>query len=329
MISIIVPAYNAEATIERCLQALSSQTAIQESEIVVVSDGSTDRTGEIVRGYPEVRLLEQENQGPAAARNLGAREARGTVLLFTDADCAPLPDWAEQLSRPIVAGEAVGTKGTYRTDQRSLVARFVQQEYEEKYARMARDRQIDFIDTYSAGYSREIFVANGGFDTIFPSASVEDQEFSFRLARQGLRMVFVPAATVVHRHADTVTGYARKKFRIGFWKALVSRRYPEKMVRDSHTPQSLKLQLVGLPLLVILALWAWFWPPAWWAWGAVAVAYLLSMLPLLARIAARDPAALPVAPLLVITRALALGAGFAWGVVRFWFGEAEHVELDS
>ena len=61
-----------------------------------------------------------------------------------------------------------------------------------------RRTQIDFIDTYSAGYRREIFLENGGFDPIFTTASVEDQEFSFRLAQKGYRLVFVPGAACVN-----------------------------------------------------------------------------------------------------------------------------------
>ena len=323
VISTIIPVYNAATTIGTCLEALRGQSVAWQSEVIVVDDGSHDETREVVQRDPGVKLVCQAHGGPALARNWGAAEAQGQVLLFTDADCVPQPDWAERLAQPILAGEAVGTKGTYRTRQRSLVARFVQQEYEEKYARMARERAIDFVDTYAAGYAREVFQAAGGFDAVFPEASVEDQEFSFRLSQQGQRLVFVPEAVVVHRHADTPGRYLRKKFRIGYWKALVMWWYPQKMARDSHTPQSQKVQLIGLPVLVILALLSLLWPPGSWIWGAVAITYALSMGPLLARVARRDPPVLWVAPLLILARALALGAGFACGVLRFWFrGEA-------
>ena len=117
-----------------------------------------------------------------------------------------------------------GAKGEYQTCQRELVARFVQQEYQDRYDRMARQSQIDFVDTYSAAYRRNIFLAAGGFDTTFPTASVEDQEFSFRLEEQGHRLVFVPGAIVYHQHDRSVGEYVRRKYRIGFWKALVTRR---------------------------------------------------------------------------------------------------------
>ena len=144
-------------------------------------------------------MICQTNAGPAAARNAGAFEARGVLLVFTDADCAPEPGWISALVAPFdvpdLRGAVIaGAKGAYLTEQTGIVPRFTQLEYEDRYDRMIGAESIDFIDTYSAAYRREIFLANHGFDTIFPTASVEDQEFSFRLAEKGYRLVFVPEA---------------------------------------------------------------------------------------------------------------------------------------
>ena len=187
MISVIIPAKDAAKTIGECLQALLHQEGLQfdhDYEVIVVDDGSTDDTAEIAEQYA-VRVIRQTNLGPAAARNAGARIARGTLLAFTDADCAPSPTWLRDLTRPFHNPEVVGVKGVYRTRQTGLVARFVQLEYEYKYARMRNQASIDFIDTYSAAYRKEVFIQNGGFDESFRVPSVEDQEFSFRLARKG------------------------------------------------------------------------------------------------------------------------------------------------
>ena len=87
-----------------------------EYEIVFVDDGSSDETAAIVSRYPAVRLLKLGvNRGPAAARNAGLREARGDIILFTDADCAPAADWVEAMRRPFRDPEVAGCKGVYRT----------------------------------------------------------------------------------------------------------------------------------------------------------------------------------------------------------------------
>ena len=314
-VSVVVPVYNGAGRVGACLQAIFRQSLAPDTyEVIVVDDGSTDGTARVVGGYP-ARLLAQPRQGAAAARNRGLFAARGDLVLFTDADCEPAPDWIEQMCAPFDDARVGGVKGVYRTCQRSLVARFVQMEYEDKYRRMAREQTIDFIDTYSAGYRREVVQAVGGFDTSFPAASVEDQELSFRLAKAGQRLVFQPAARVYHQHAGTLAAYARKKYRIGYWKVLVHVKHPDKLLRDSHTPQVLKVQILLLPCLAAGALAALIWPPA--AWIAALAAGLLgtSMVPFSVRAWHADRAVALAAPCLLLVRAAALGVGFAAGLV--------------
>jgi lipopolysaccharide/colanic/teichoic acid biosynthesis glycosyltransferase/glycosyltransferase involved in cell wall biosynthesis len=318
VISVVVPAYNAERTLRNCLDALEAQTMAREAyEVIVVDDGSTDGTAEIARSY-DVRLVQQDNAGPAAARNRGARAALGDLLLFTDADCAPVKTWIARMAEPFSDPEVVGAKGVYRTRQRSLVARFVQLEYERKYARMRGQKRIDFVDTYSAAYRRDVLLANDGFETLFPTSSVEDQEFSFRLARKGYRLVFVPDAIVYHVHDVTPFEYGRRKLTIGVWKALLLRWHPERAMRDSHTPQVLKLQLALAGLICLSLLVSPFWSPAGWAALAALLAFFASALPFLIEILRKDAPVLSAAPFLLLLRALTLGVGLAVGFVRFY-----------
>lgn len=318
-ISVIVPVYNGQLTLPACLQALQRQTQ-PPTEIIVVDDGSTDDS-RMVAAQCGVTVISQANAGPAAARNHGAQVAQGDLLLFTDADCAPAPDWVAQMSIPFTDPDVVGAKGIYHSRQPELVARFVQQEYQDRYDRMTGQSSIDFVDTYAAAYRRDIFLAAGGFDTTFPTASVEDQEFSFRLAGQGHRLVYVPQAVVYHHHDRTVGEYVRRKFWIGYWKALVTRRHPTKLARDSHTPQILKGQM-GLAALGGLFLAGGLFRVAKksiilnglkFTWGGL----LLSSLPFLIKVGRRDRPVLTIAPLLIFVRAWALGLGFLLGNLRF------------
>lgn len=328
--SVIVPVYNGARTIERCLDALArQQTAPRDYEIIVVDDGSRDNTCAVVDAWQQrhptiqTRLVHQENAGPAAARNHGAQVARADLLLFTDADCAPAPQWIDALCAPFADPQVIGAKGTYTSDQRASVPRFVQAEYEDRYDRMRDMPQIDFIDTYSAAYRRAIFCENGGFDPIFTTASVEDQELSFRLAQKGYRLVFAPEAQVDHIHDENLREYFRRKYFIGYWKALLIRWHPERMVQDSHTPQVLKVQIVllaatlGLLPLTILGLWI-----PLFRWTAVPlvvliVAFLASGGPFLAKLGRRSPVLAVVGPGILYTRALALGAGYVAGTIHF------------
>ncbi|MBK8046937.1 MAG: glycosyltransferase [Anaerolineales bacterium] len=253
--SVIVPLHNGSSTIEGCLEGLACQQAEPGIfEVIVVDDGSTDESVSVVQAWvsrhPElsVRLLCQAHAGMAAARNLGANDASGPILLFTDADCVPSPTWVTTLGAAFADATVVGARGVVTTDQAGLAPRFVQAEYEDRYDHAGQKPEINFIDNFSAGYRRDIFLLNAGFDTNF--AACEDQELSFRLAEKGYRMVFVPQATVTHQHDANIRTYAWRKAVTGFWKAPLTRLHPERMVEDTHTPQVLKLQIVTVSLFV-------------------------------------------------------------------------------
>jgi cellulose synthase/poly-beta-1,6-N-acetylglucosamine synthase-like glycosyltransferase len=320
--SVIVPVHNGASTLRACLRALADQTVARASyEVIVVDDGSTDASAAIAEQCG-ARVVCQAHAGAAAARNNGARAARGEMLLFTDADCEPEQGWVEAMLAPFADPEVAGVKGAYRTRQRSVVARFAQAEYEEKYARLAGWAAIDFVDTHAAAYRRVVLLQAGGFDTAFPNATVEDQELSYRLAAAGHRLVFAPRATVYHCHADTPWQYARRKVHLGRWKVRAHARHPARALRDSYTPWTQKAQLALLPLAAVAAGMAALARPASAgrrvsrrvAAGLMALE-LASTLPLLAHARRQGwPVALAAVPLALL-RAAALDLGLCWGVL--------------
>jgi GT2 family glycosyltransferase len=315
-VSVIIPTYNNAPVLRRCLEALERQQGPRPFEVIVVDDGSTDDTQAVCAAFPKVRYLRQENRGPAAARNHGVREAGGEIALFTDADCEPEPDWLEEMLAPFEEAEVVGVKGAYRSRQRELVARLVQLEYEDKYRRMARFRHIDFIDTYAAAYRRDVFLRYGGFDERYRTASVEDQEFSFRLAADGHKMVFNPRAVVWHRHVRNLSAYLRKKYKIGFWKSFLLRRHPGRVKGDTHTPASLKLQVLLAPAIAAGALGGLLHPALWAASGAALLLSLAGSLPFVLFAWRRDPLVALAAPFVFLGRSFALALGLVGGALR-------------
>ena len=122
-ISVVIPVFNGEATIAFCLDSLVAQASRRpQTEIIVVDDCSTDRTREIVQSYSGVRyVFLSVNQGPAGARNNGVMESKGSIILFTDADCIPNADWINEMVEPFRKDSRVsGVKGVYLTKQNSF-----------------------------------------------------------------------------------------------------------------------------------------------------------------------------------------------------------------
>jgi len=315
-VSVVVPAYRAAQEIRHCVQALNRQTLPrQRYEILVTDDGSGDGTAASAREAGADRVLILPHQGPAAARNTGVEAARGEIVLFTDADCEPSPEWLERMIAPFADPRIMGTKGTYRTRQCMLMARLVQLEYEIRYQRMASQSRIDFIDTYAAAYRRALLLQCGGFDPTYPIPSAEDIDLSFRLARAGHWLVFVPEAWVWHRHPTTLPVYLARKGCYGFWRALLYRRYPEKTAGDTHTDPALKVQFVLVALVGLLGLGGLAWWPLALAGAGAFIAFLATTLPFVRWAWPRDRAVALVWPAVAFLRVLVQAGALAVGSV--------------
>jgi glycosyltransferase involved in cell wall biosynthesis len=311
--SVIVPVWNAAHDLDACLQALLDQSVPADTyEVIIVDDGSTDNSAEVAGRYP-VCVIRQQHHGPASARNAGARQAQGRFLLFTDADCVPVQTWIEEIVRPLEANcHVAACKGVYRTQQRGLIPRIAQVEFEEKYANLRRHTSIDFVDTGSAAFRADAFWGAGAFDTSFPVPSNEDTQLSFTLASQGWQLMFAEGAVVEHRHSQTLAQYLRRKWRHGFWRVKVYHRYPRKMTGDSYTPRSLQVQMACATLTTVFAPF-----PVTRRLAAVTLGcFLLATLPFVRRAKhfGRDVAAF--VPVVLFMRALALCAGLATGALE-------------
>jgi glycosyltransferase involved in cell wall biosynthesis len=319
--SVVIPAYNAARTLPACLAALAQQTVpLASFETIVADDGSTDDTALVAAESGASRVLRLSHRGPAAARNSGIADARGEVILFTDADCRPAPDWLCQMSRSLDDPGVSGVKGSYKSDQVEVVARLAQCEFEERYDRQERLPSIDFVDSYAAAFRAQVLREVGGFNPAFPQANNEDVDLSYRLAERGCRLVFNRQAVVTHRHVASWRGYARLKARRGYWRMVVYRLHPGKALHDSYTPQLLKLQVLLVYLALGLALLAPLWPPLLGGTVLSLVVLLLTAWPFTRLVARLDRPIAPWAPCFVLVRACAFAAGVAAGLGAMLIG---------
>jgi glycosyltransferase involved in cell wall biosynthesis len=196
MVSVIIPARDAEASLDAQLRALSEQRT-REWEVVLADNGSTDGTVEIARSWsgriPGLRIIDASaRRGAGAARNLGAEQARGDLLLFCDADDVVCPDWVEGF----VAGQPSWDLAGGAVDYSALNAPGTAP----AGTRLPGPGSLNwlpFVAGANLAVQRSAFEALGGFSERLVGG--EDVEFCWRAQLHGMRFGVVPGATVLKR----------------------------------------------------------------------------------------------------------------------------------
>jgi glycosyltransferase involved in cell wall biosynthesis len=226
-VSVIVPCYNAERHIRRCLDGLTHQM-YSSREIVVVDDHSTDGTTRVVRDYPTVKLLESpENRGPARARNRGIEASGGDIVVFLDSDCwVDDPNWLgrhinahRQGGDTIVGGgiEGVGVGVVARADRYCHWLTNIPRSPARTWSLSTPRKRIRFsrhLVTTNMSLQRSTLLRIGPFDERL--ATGEDVEFCERALSRGIAMRFESDIVVNHHDRERLGDFLRCFYRAGF-----------------------------------------------------------------------------------------------------------------
>jgi len=263
MISIIIPVFNAEKTIIQTLRGLENQT-MNDFEVIVVDDGSTDDSSKLVTEFKNesglsVKLIHQENSGPAKARNLGVEQSKGDIIIFLDSDCIPPENWVEEMVKPL-KGRVVGCNCGYKVrNKESLVARYVDYEIAKRHEKLI-GKTIDTIGSYSASFFKDIFIRANGFNTEYRIASGEDFDLAFNVRKLGYDLVFTGKTFVYHYHPDSLKKYLKQQFGRGYWRVKMYLRNKDRIMKgDSYTGHEAQVQFVlsglvflSIPLAIVI-----------------------------------------------------------------------------
>jgi glycosyltransferase involved in cell wall biosynthesis len=190
----VTAAYNAAQHIHQTLESALAQDW-RPLEVVVVDDGSTDGTEEIVRSFPEVVYVRQENRGPSAARNTAVAHSRGEFVANLDSD-------------DLVPPTRVGVQVRHLLEHPGIGAVFGRQEWLNAPSWMARDAvygDVDGIPLSSVMFRREVFLELGGYDTSFTTS--EDMDLLVRMRERGIDYAVLPDIVLYRRyHESSLTG---------------------------------------------------------------------------------------------------------------------------
>jgi glycosyltransferase involved in cell wall biosynthesis len=225
-VTVVVPTFNAARWIGDQLAALSEQAYSSEWELIVADNGSADDTCAIARSwehaFPGLRILDASGgRGPAHNRNLGAREASGHLLLFTDVDDIVCPGWITHMAAGLENSSIVTGPVVHFVDGRTPSWDDAQLSKEHP-----RPGPFEPLIGCNMGIVRELFFALGGFNEDAP-AGWDDTDLGLRATNRGVSITWVDQAVVLRRRPSSARAMWRKEFAYGRGWTKLERRYPQ------------------------------------------------------------------------------------------------------
>jgi glycosyltransferase involved in cell wall biosynthesis len=239
-ITVIIPTHNRKISLQRTLDALRKQTCpLEHVEVIVVADGCSDETTEMLRSNKapfKIEVIEQSGQGAAAARNNGAVRAKGHLLLFIDDDVEPTPSLIEahlsthqsSKNRAVMGPYIPTTKG--RADYLRTMLRSW---WFDKFCAMGKPgHRFHYRDLLSGNLSlhAELYNKLGGFDSSIRSAGGEDYEFGARLIKAGVEFNLTTEALAYHHEHETtydINRYLQRARQEGRADVTIGHRHPD------------------------------------------------------------------------------------------------------
>jgi GT2 family glycosyltransferase len=228
-VSVVVCTHNGQETLSECLGRLEALT-YPDFEVIVVCDGSRDRSAEIAREHG-VRLVETEHRGLSHARNAGITRASGEIVAFLDDDAYPDSDWLHYVAASLRVNGHVGVGGpNIPPDDEGLVADCVAAAPGGPIHVLISDREAEHVPGCNMAFRKSALEEIGGFDERFRVAG-DDVDVCWRLQGAGETLGFSAGAVVMHRRRDSVRRYLKQQYGYGKAEALLERKWPNRYNR--------------------------------------------------------------------------------------------------
>jgi glycosyltransferase involved in cell wall biosynthesis len=332
-VSVIVPVFNAQETLQRCLSALAV-SATESTEIILVDNNSTDNSLLICEEFRQthdrirILLLQESVKGPSAARNAGAGRARGAWLIFTDADCVPSPSWISDYLAHFSGDRLGAIAGSIRPYPPSNVVQkatslFTLPPITKGTIHTGSNLTAGFYSTANLAVKKEVFNLIRGFNERLTIG--EDHELCYNIYGAGYRIKTIETAVVDHIHRSTLKGLLRQAFRFGSFHPFELRHFtPGKTILDSplvHINMPTPGKWIWIDLnqadkkLLISLIPGLFWPPLYF----LSIMYIFYLGFFIRRIGADRNVIIKVKELPALSLLLLLKS-FVLGFGRFLYG---------
>ncbi len=237
-----MPSYNRPTVLPRAVGAIFRQQKAPSYEVIIVDDGSNEATKKVLQKLKKkfpLRLLEQENAGPAAARNRGIAAARGKILLFIQDDIIAAPNFLAahgEFHRRYPQQQYAAVGFTTWADYLTVTPFMHWLEHggpQFDYDRLRAGEEADHLAFYTSNLSlKRAFVWPDSLmdETLFTASGIsgyEDTEWGWRLQKKGLRLYYWPTAQAGHDHPQTLAQVCRRRYFLGRLSHLLFQRHPD------------------------------------------------------------------------------------------------------
>ena len=328
MISIIVQTYNSRETLAKLLRSIE-ESMFTDYEVLVVDDGSTDGTLEMLQGDLVRVLKTPRNGGPSLARNVGARVAGGDVILFLDSDVILRPDTLDEVERFFrYYPDRSVMIGVYDPEPANPGAWPLYKALQcySYYWRFPPIREVSLLWAAVAAFRKDVYLQSGGFDVGFNGPSMEDLELGRRISLSN--SIFLNRRVVVKHHfPPTLRKNVRDHFHRGYlWVKIYFKHH--RFDNYLSTPRRALGRLTAFAVIPSLLLTPFF-PAAGWAAAVYFTIYLLCNYDLWAVVGKRAPRFLATALLMDYLLGVVLGAAFVSAVIEEVYRRVRNLIRDS
>ncbi|MDD5729773.1 MAG: glycosyltransferase [Candidatus Omnitrophica bacterium] len=201
-VSLYIPCYNAQSYIDKCLSGVMKQT-YPPDEILVIDDGSADKTVEIASRYPVKIISHAGNEGLASARNTAFRNARNEYVASLDADCVPEPGWLQRLMQDFTGDNVAGAGGKLLESNLSGVVNKWRSVYMRQHWGNERIINPRFLFGSNNVFRKNALIKAGMYDPALRT-NYEDCDMSLRLRGLGYTLIYDPEAVAYHLRTDNL-----------------------------------------------------------------------------------------------------------------------------
>ena len=306
-VSIVIPAYNAERTLRECLQATTTLKWSGELEVIVVNDGSSDKTSEIASSFSKVKVIDVPHEGVAQATNIGVKAAHYDMVVLLDADAILEKEWLEKIVPPFDDPTVATASGYAVAANRSIIGKLMGYDVESRLDRVPMD--TNHLFTMNAACRRNALLEVGLFDKELHAG--QDVDLSRRLKAAGYRLILRKDVRCRHYWKDNLKGYLQQQYNYAYYRMELARRF--RKPHDQVTGLGMVLQV---PLTTLVLLFATFGGLAFhWAPLALFLLPIIHLPETIVLLSKRKDMCILLLPLLFTIRNLCwVWAAIGWGI---------------